>query len=188
MCFPRPKTLSVCHIFLQSPRFFSLLGQIDADLAATAKAQCCPCGGVLHNANYPRKPRGCPIGLRPDFEFRFSFCCATCRKRTTPVSVRFLGRRVYLSVLVVLLSVRQGGSGTSHGLCQTPGVPIRTLMRWRSWWEALFPATALWQAQCARFMPPVSTDDLPSSLMGRFAGSEKASLIRFLTFLTPLTI
>lgn len=38
-----------------------------------------------------------------------SLCCARCRKRRTPPSVRFLGRRVYLAAVVVLACVlRQG--------------------------------------------------------------------------------
>ena len=188
MCFPRPKTTQVCHILLQSPPFFSILIQIDHDLTSTAKFQGCQCGGVLHCADYPRKPRGCPAAVRADFSTRFSLCCAICRRRTTPVSVRFLGRRVYLSLLVVLLSARPAGQAATHELCQTLGVPARTLIRWRNWWQALFPATSLWQAQCARFMPPVHTGELPASLMARFTGSEKESLIRFLKFLTPLTI
>ena len=32
--------------------------------------------------------------LGPAYDRRLSFCCADCRKRLTPVSVRFLGRKV----------------------------------------------------------------------------------------------
>lgn len=86
----------MCHALLQNPNFFSLLLQIDMDLAAATRSAGCPsCGGVLHQANYPRKPRACPKEVRADFESRFSFCCNECRKRTTSMSVRFLGRRVY---------------------------------------------------------------------------------------------
>ena len=44
---------------------------------------------------------------------RLSFCCDRdgCRKRTTPPSVRFLGRKVYLGAIVILISaMRQGPS------------------------------------------------------------------------------
>ena len=87
-----------------------MLLRIDGELAAQCQAQGCLCGGVLHKANFARKPRGCPIEARADFESRFSFCCSICRKRTTSVSVRFLGRRVYLALAVVLMSVRRAGS------------------------------------------------------------------------------
>lgn len=90
------------HFLLQDPRFFELLLRIDQELAQRSHAAGCACGGVLHCGNYPRKPRGCLIEVRFKFETRFSFCCNLCRKRTTSVSVRFLGRRVYLALAVVL--------------------------------------------------------------------------------------
>jgi len=86
----------VCHALLQNPNFLQLLLQIDIELAAQSQAGGCHCGGVLHCANYPRKPRCCLGEARADYESRFSFCCSQCRKRTTSMSVRFLGRRVYL--------------------------------------------------------------------------------------------
>ena len=67
-------------------------------------------------------------------------------------------------------------------------IPIRTLERWRQWWQAQFPVTPLWQAQCARFMPPVATHRLPGELLGRFAGQTAEPLLRLLLFLTPLTV
>ena len=152
------------------------------------QAQGCKCGGVLHYANFPRKPRGCPKEFLADFEFRFSFCCADCRLRTTPESVRFLGRRVYLAVLVVLLSARRAGpTAATTQLCQRLHVPLATIKRWQMWWQQSFPVTPLWQAQCARFMPPVQTADLPASLIERFMASAEESMVRFLRFLAPLT-
>jgi hypothetical protein len=180
----------VCHILLQTPQFFSILFQIDSDLAQVAHAQRCECGGVLHCGNYPRKPRGCTVAVQADqYDFRFSFCCAVCRLRTTPMSVRFLGRRVYLSVLVVLLSAGHARpTAAATELAQMLGVPVKTLMRWRQWWQELFPSTSLWQAQCARFMPPVPTNELPASLLERFAGPAETSLTQLLRFLAPLSI
>ena len=127
----------------------------------------CQCGGALHSANYPRKPRGCPIEARVDYASRFSFCCGQCRKRSTSLSVRFLGRRVYVSLAVVLLSTQR--SAPSARLCETLAVPARTVLRWRDWWSQCFPTTRLWQASGARFMPPVATAELPASLMARFS-------------------
>ena len=101
------ETIKVCHALVQNPKFFSLLLQIDIDEAARVQSSQCSCGAVLHTADYPRKPRSCPAEVRPDFESRFSFCCSQCRKRTTSMSVRFLGRRVYLGLIVVLMSVRR---------------------------------------------------------------------------------
>jgi hypothetical protein len=104
------------------------------------------------------------------------------------MSVRFLGRRVYLGLAVVLMSNRQGGqtSGAAR-LSVTLDVPLRTLARWRGWWGEHFPLTPLWQAACARFMPSVATRELPASLIERFTGPAEESLMRLLVFLTPLT-
>ena len=185
---PRLKTTPVCHILLQDPKFFQLLLRIDIELAAQTCANRCPCGGVLHVADYPRKPRGCPREVRGDYTSRFSFCCSLCRKRTTAMSVRFLGRRVYLSLLVVLMSARRAGPTSTPGqLAAMLAIPVSTILRWRTWWTDIFPLTPLWQAACARFMPPVATSDLPASLGRCFVGSPADSLLHFLSFLTPLT-
>ena len=48
--------------------------------------------------------------------------------------------------------------------------------------------TPLWQVQCARFMPPVATDQLPGVLLDRFTGAAQEALLRQLLFLTPLTV
>ena len=179
----------MCHALIEDVRFFKLLRQIDDELAQQARAGGCSCGGVLHQANYPRKPRGCPSEMRAQHESRLSFCCATCRKRCTSMSVRFLGRRVYLGLVVVLASVRRDGqTPVTARLSQMLEVPLRTLQRWRQWWCELFPLTTLWQAMCARFMPAVVIALLPASLLERFGNSSGQALTRLLVFLSPLTV
>lgn len=179
----------MCHALLQNPNFFRLLLRIDKELADEARAAGCPCGGILHRSDYPRKPRACLNEVRSDFESRFSFCCNRCRKRTTAISVRFLGRRVYLSMAVVLVSaLRMGQVPAAAGISASLGVPVRTLQRWRHWWQQLFVLTPLWQADCARFMPPVESGQLPGGLLERFAGTAAESMMRLLLFLTPLTV
>ena len=108
------ETTKVCHTLLQSPRFFQLLLQIDTDLATQMHATPCACGGVLHRANYPRKPKACPEEVLADFRSRWSFCCNLCRKRSTPMSVRFLGRRVYVALAVVVLAVKRNNLHDAH--------------------------------------------------------------------------
>jgi hypothetical protein len=124
----RLETFPVCHILLNDPKFFSVLLLIDRDLAQQCQAAGCPCGGALHKANYPRKPRGCPPDARTDCALRFSFCCNRCRKRMTAQSVRFLGRRVYLSLAVVLLCGRRGRPPTAPG---KHGEPARQQPRYK---------------------------------------------------------
>ena len=179
----------MCHTLLQDPNFFRLLLCIDQELAEELKAGGCVCGGVLHRADYPRKPRGCLAEVRGQFESRRSFCCNRCRKRSTSMSVRFLGRRVYVAVAMVVASAQRAGSrARASQLAQTLSVPVRTLERWRGWWQAQFPLTALWRGACGRFMPPVATERLPVSALERFAGTPAPAMRHFLMFLTPLTV
>ena len=99
------------HELPRTARFWSFLRAVDQDLAKKTREKGCPCGGRLHSANYPRKPRGTPVQLPEEECLRLSFCCDRdgCRKRTTPPSVRFLGPKVYLGAIVILISaMRQG--------------------------------------------------------------------------------
>jgi hypothetical protein len=180
----------VCHATLQDPKLYSFLLWIDQDLAAQARAAGCACGGLLHSARYPRKPRGGPRELGEPYRWRLSFCCAACRRRTTPESVRYLGRRVYLAAVVVLLSAMQYGLSAKREqrLTEFLRVPRRTLQRWRAWWLDRFVQTTLWRGACARFLPPVEITSLPASLLERFSGADiQGRLIELLRFLSPLS-
>jgi len=67
----------VCHALLRDANLYDLLLTFDRALAAGARAAgCVVCGGSLHSARYPRKPRGGPDDLGPDYAMRLSFCCA----------------------------------------------------------------------------------------------------------------
>jgi hypothetical protein len=179
----------VCHALLSDPRFLELLLRIDHELAAQTRAEGCRCGGTLHRADYPRKPRGCSREVRPDHLSRLSFCCSMCRGRSTPTSVRFLGRRVYLGLAVVLLSARSSAlAAAAARLDQVLGVARRTVTRWRVWWREQFPKTPLWRAGAARFMPPLPDEQLPAGLLERFAGAAQEAVIRLLVWLSPVTV
>jgi hypothetical protein len=175
---------------LADPRFFTLLLQIDQELAAQTQAAGCACSGPLHRADYPRKPRGCPPEVRGSVERRFSFCCDRCRKRATAPSVRFLGRRVYLSLAVVLSSSRHAGSNSAAArLVAELGIAWHTLRRWRTWWQEAFTRTPLWLAQGAAFMPPLELERLPEALLERFVGADAATrMSAALRFLAPLSV
>lgn len=100
------------HTVLVDARVWKLLLDADRELAVEARTRGCSCGGRLHSARYPRKPRrGVPLELREEYRWRESLCCERegCRRRTTPESLRFLGRCVYLGALVVLVSAMTGG-------------------------------------------------------------------------------
>ena len=176
---------------LAEGKLYEALERIDVELAARARAAGCRCGGVLHCADYPRKPRGGPGNLGAGYAYRWSFCCATdgCRKRVTPPSVRFLGRKVYLAAVVVLASVmRQGPTPTRVAkLHDLLGVGERTLRRWRTWWQQIFCEGAFWHTAQARFMPPVAAATVPRGLWERFAGEAPHRLRDLLRFVSPIT-
>jgi len=182
----------VCHALLSDSTFWTLLLRIDEDLAAETRSEGCRCGGVLHRADYPRKPRGGPAGLGPEYRRRLSLCCARegCRGRSTPPSVRFLGRRVYVGAVVVLASALREGITEKRAahLRGLLGVSLRTLRRWRVWWRDTFVASSFWKGVRGRFLPPVEVSALPGSLLERFSGDDDRSrLIQSLTFVSPMT-
>ena len=179
----------MCHALLQDLNFFRLLLRIDQEFAVERRIGGCACGGVLHVDDYPRKPRGCPLEVRADFSSRFSFCCNRCRTRATPPSVRFLGRRVYLALAVVLVSAaRPGPTAAGTRAATLLEVPVRTLQRWRQWWQERLPPSAFWQSASSCFVPPVLAAAMPGALLARFAGKAAESLLRLLVFLSPLTL
>lgn len=109
-----------------------------------------------------------------------------CRTRETPPSLRFLGRKVYLAAIVVLIAMRHGATELrTRQLSEVVGVDRRTVVRWREWWRESFTATPFWQIARAAFMPPVDQDRLPATLIERFAGSGREQLVALPRFLTP---
>jgi len=180
---------------LVDARVWQLLLDVDRDLAAQVRAKGCACGGRLHSARYRRKPRGgLPEDLHAEYRWRASLCCEKegCRKRKTPPSLRFLGRRVYLGALVVLVSAMTGGvtERRAAAMRKLVGVSVRTLQRWRAWWLRTFPQTVFWKDACARLAPAVDEAHLPASLLDRFtdpADPAGDGLVACLRFLAPVT-
>lgn len=180
----------MCHLPLRDARLYEHLLRVDRDLADSERARACPrCGGRLDTADYPRKPRGEPAALPPEYERRFSLCCDVCRRRVTPPSVRFFGRRVYLAPVFLLISAMRGAltARRLRRLKELVGVDRRTVVRWRRWWHELFPATSFWRAMAGRFMPAVVIEELSASLTDRFVGSLHEQVIATLEFISPLS-
>ena len=159
---------------LSDTRLFELLGQIDAEEAERTRAQGCPCGGDLHSAKYPRKPRGGPPELTPQWCRRASFCCARegCRRRTTPPSVRFLGRKVFFGLVVVLVPILREGLTPARfrRLQEQLQVSRRTVLRWRRFWQEIFPASRQWARVLAELVV-VDRGRLPGVLLEAFTGA-----------------
>jgi hypothetical protein len=180
---------------LADASFWRQLQRLDEQVAAESRSAGCPhCQGVLHGARYPRKVFGVSRALLGEgYESRLSFCCARegCRRRTTPESVRFLGRRVFPGALVVLVcALTQGLSRRRRArLGARLGVSERTLERWRRWWRSTLPATPWWRAARARFVAPPEALALPASLLARCGiAGRAATLIAALLFVAPCSL
>lgn len=175
------------------PSLIEFLFQIDKDLASETRQKGCPhCGGVLHSACYPRKPKGLPVSPDSKANVRFSFCCSTdgCRRRVTPPSVRFLGRTHYLGAVFVLLSALTKGwsQRETQKLEKLFGVSSKTLSRWQTWWQEVFPASRFWWYRKSFIVPSLNSDCICQDLVERFSAQyERLNLGRLLRFLSPLS-
>lgn len=181
------------HELGEDVQFLQSLEAVDEAITAQVQAAGCGhCGGRLDRSDYPRKPRGGVLGRWVEgWCTRPSLCCSRegCRRRATPPSVRFLGRRVYAEVVVVLASVAALVSEHARALRDATGVPARTVRRWSSWWQTAFVASALWPECCARLVPPPAQEQLPASLLSRFApATALADLARFVAPLTTASV
>lgn len=180
--------------FLLDTNFYLLLNTIDQELANQTKQKGCPfCGCTLHLADYPRSPLGIAPAFRDNYESRFSFCCGTCRKRTTPPSVRFFGRRWFPAPVLVFISALM------HGVNQRRCAQVKryfgitvsesTWRRWRLWWREAFIATSFWQQAKGLFSPAdqMMCGPFPRVLLNEFQGTVKEKIILLLRFFSPLT-
>jgi len=186
------------HVDLDDPRLWSFLFSIDLDVARQVQTSGCPCGGRLHWSNYVRKPRGVARSVirhpRSMLTTRLSLCCAEegCRSRSTPPSVRYLGRRVYVGAVVVLASALAQGLPRSQRrkIRDLFGVSSRTLDRWRAWWQRTFTTTAVWIELRARFPAMGWVTDLPAAALRALLGVHGDllhSVLHLLAVLLPLT-
>jgi hypothetical protein len=180
---------------LARPKVIELCRHVDYDLAQQAKEKGCRrCGCKVHQAHYARKPKGGPPQAKSgvvEEERRYSYCCGQegCRRRLTPPSVRFLGRRVYLGVVVVLVSALTHGlsPGRVQRLREALGIDGRTLKRWRQWWLEQFVHSPFWSAVRSRFLPPLCEQTLPLELCEHFQAQQQKGLLQLLQFLSPIT-
>lgn len=169
-----------CQRHLTDQKVYRLLEKVDVDLAEEARLEgCAHCGGRLDRGDYARKPRG-----GPQWDKRLSFCCARegCRRRRTPASVRFFGRRVYVGMVVVLVSAMHHGLSADRvrRLGEGLGIDRRTLVRWRAWWLEEFVRSRGWKVIRAHLVAPVCEQTLPWSLCVRFGVERRQGLLALL--------
>jgi hypothetical protein len=186
------------HAFVLDEKFFSHLLEFDREIARQVAEAGCPwCGGRLDRSDFDRKPRA-DLFIAPDVELpqrRISFCCCRegCRRRATPPSLIFLGRRVYLGAVVVVASAlaliwqraaAARGAATRHTATQ---VPARTRRRWARGWQTELTVTSLFAALSGLLAAPVDASRLPCSLLERLAGSAVEQVAALLRLLAPLS-
>lgn len=142
------------HSITLDPNFFNHLLATDKQIARQVQAQnCSVCSGKLYQAHYERKPRGIPDGVDPDYVIRFSFCCATqgCRKRTTAPSLRFLSRKVYTSVILLLVFLLREKTDEAKVGCLNQyfkrEIAVETIRRWRCFWLFQLPLSMTFKRQ-----------------------------------------
>lgn len=101
--------------------------------------------------------------------------------------MRFLGRKVFVGAVVVLAAALQHGPSKKRvgELAALLGVSRRTLVRWRRWWTATFPASRFWRSLRGRFVPSVDESAMPASLLVRM--TVEPSLVALLALLAPIS-
>jgi hypothetical protein len=106
--------------------------------------------------------------------------------------VRFLGRKVYLGAIVILISaMRQGPSPRRvHELSKRFGADERTIARWQVFWREQFPQTPFWKIARAAVVPVVEIVSLPYSLVDAFLNRHRRcrGWRLLLRFLSPITV
>lgn len=175
-------------------KFFEGLVSADEAIVRRAATEPCPrCGGRLYRSDYPRKPRGGNWDAwertQGAFAHRFSLCCGRegCRRRATPPSVRFLGRRVYLGAIVVAASIVAVMVACAAAVTRATGVPSRTTRRWLRWWRGPFTASDVFVDLSARVVPAPDRWLVPASLLSLSGDNAPGGIRRLLAWLTPLT-
>ena len=180
------------------------LCQLDFEYAQKYKSQGSPCcGAALHVSNFKRNPRGIGVDILEDlegyeleWELRYSFCCSKCRKRFTPASFRFLGRKHYWGWLLLIQCALAGGVFAQQQLkkklqAYQIGLDQRTLERWLAWWESVVGNSPFWKSFKGRFMAPIDPKYIPAGLLCRIFERAKEDLQMTLTevlgHLRPLT-
>jgi len=158
--------------------FFQSLREFDRENFLLAKSKgCSHCQGPLDTANYPRKTRGMGEGD----ETRFSLCCRRegCRRRVTPPSLRFLGRKVFSAWIVILAVEYFRELGLARQIAR------QTVARWKKFWRDHLAETRPFIRRARSFLPPdTPSTESPSTLLKYFGFPIRESWIPTLKFFT----
>jgi hypothetical protein len=106
--------------------------------------------------------------------------------------VRFLARKVYLGIVVILVSaMRQGPSPRRvRELSKVFGADRRTIARWQAFWNEHFPRTPFWKVARAQVVLLVELVALPLSLLDAYllGADQQREWGKLLRFVSPITI
>ena len=161
---------------LNDPWTLNFLLCVDREIEADAAQQpCAYCVDRLHRTYYKRSPRFPGMSLCTSIAVRPSFCCQRdgCRRRMTPPQLRFLGRKVYVSVAILLVAAMTQGASAKRlrTLKSELGVSPSTVQRWIRYWRQTFVRQRNWSYHRGNFLPPIDETGLPLTLLARFEQS-----------------
>lgn len=181
------------HVLAPDFNFHAYLRHVDQVAAGVIdRAGCRHCGGRLDVANFPRKVRGLDPASEAagGYDVRLSLCCARegCRRRATPPSVRFFGRRIFASVVFMLVAVGTGGRSVDSALPTSSSRPSwATRKRWASWWAERFVLEPWFVVLASRLATPVDLRCPAKDLLSRFDGGIVDRIANVLALLAPMT-
>jgi hypothetical protein len=106
--------------------------------------------------------------------------------------VRFLGRKVYLAAIVILISTMRQGSTPRRvsELSKRFGASDSTIARWQVFWREHFPQTPFWKVARASLVILGEFVSLPYSLVDAFLCRHPPcdGWTLLLKFLSPITV
>ena len=106
--------------------------------------------------------------------------------------MRFLGRKVYLGAVVILISaMRQGPTPRRvRELSRLFDVDAATITRWQTFWRDHVPRTPFWKVARGRLVPVIEIVALPLSILEAFCRTDDPcqDWVHLLRFLLPITV
>lgn len=105
------------------------------------------CGGKLGQSDWLRAGFGLPAGTSDEVLVRHSFVCGSCKRRTTPSSLRWMYYRWFSSPSQFLVPALRGRLSRSKmiELCTSLGISPSRLRIWKRWWRDEFLSSPYWK-------------------------------------------
>ncbi len=91
------------------------------------------------------------------------------------------------ALFLLVSALALGGGVRLQTIARRSGVPVRTLKRWRRWWQETFPTTPEWRVKRGALAPPPGKAPLRWLLRTMRGHTLRARLLRSLVWLMPWT-